>query len=426
MGPLRKTGGRTLLNMEGWWVMHDLDREGKNISAISRTSGHDRKTVRKYIHANGVPTYKARAKGPSLLDPYKDLIKELLKEDLLGTRIFHEIQKKGYTGGYWILKEFMRPLRVERAVEAVYRYETKPGIQAQVDFDPISYIELDNDLKKLYCFNYILGFFRNHYTQFTVSAKTTDLLRLLMEAFQFFGGYTTENLFDNMKINVNKRTLRYEDIDWNPMFRDFFMHYNFTPRLCKPGRAETKGKVENQVKYVQNDFFKGLQFSGLSDLNSKAIAWCNEVNCRVHRTTGAVPRDRLTEEKLTPFSGKPPYQIVTIAYRKISRDCFIDYLGNRYSIPWRQAGRQARLFVKNGILTVEVAGEKVCEHELRIGSGNVVRDKQHFEGLLSQIRGQNIRSHMRRVLKLPGMPDVERRPLSVYEDMCNNGGRIDG
>jgi transposase len=76
--------------MEGWWVMHDLDWEGKNISVINRTSRHDWKTVRKYIHANGIPTYKTRAKGPNLLDPYKDLIKELLKEDLLGTRIFHE------------------------------------------------------------------------------------------------------------------------------------------------------------------------------------------------------------------------------------------------------------------------------------------------------------------------------------------------
>jgi transposase len=415
-----------MLNMEGWWVINDLEREGKNISAISRATGHDRKTIRKYINTDGLPKYKPRAKGSSLLDSYKDLIKELLKQDLMGTRIFREIQKKGYTGGYWILKEFIRPHRTEKAVEAVYRYETKPGVQAQVDFDPIGYIEVDGELKKLYCFNYILGFSRNRYTQFTVGAKTVDLLRLLMEAFQFFDGHTDEILFDNMKIIVIKRTLRYEDIDWNPIFEDFFRHFGFTPRLCKPGRAQTKGKVENQVKLVQNDFFKGQQFSGLSDLNSKAIGWCNEVNGRVHRTTGTIPRDRLTEEKLTPLAGKPPYQIVTIVYRKISRDCFIEYLGNRYSVPWQQAGRQARLLIKEGKLTIEVAGEKVCEHELKVGSGNVVRDKRHFDGLLSRIRGQNIRSHMQRVLKLPGMPDVERRPLSVYEDMCNNGGRIDG
>ena len=109
-----------MLDTEGWWVINDLKREGMSIKAISEATGHDRKTVRRYIQAGGIPEYKERVKRPSILDPYKDFIKERLKQDLMGTRIFHDIQKKGYTGGYWILKEFIRPLRIEKAVGLVW------------------------------------------------------------------------------------------------------------------------------------------------------------------------------------------------------------------------------------------------------------------------------------------------------------------
>lgn len=408
-------------------MLKEQYEEGKTITALAKETGHDRKTVRKYIRAGDKPTYKPREAKLGLLDPFRDYIKiRVMKDGIMASRILREIRDKGYTGGYTILKEYIRPFRVEQSIEAVYRYETKPGVQSQVDFDPVAYTEVDGQVKKLYCFSMILGFSRNRFFQYTVDASTVGLIRLMLEGFQFFGGYTKEILFDNMKQVVIKRALRYEDNEWNPTFRDFFEHFRFTPRLCKPGRAETKGKVENQVKVVQSDFFKGLEFSGLSDLNSKALGYSHEINSRVHRTTGAIPRDQLAAEGLMSLADKPPYQIVLVSYRKISRDCYISYLGNRYSVPWRYAGLQARILDKDHRMTVEVNGERVCEHELKPGAGSVVRVKEHFDGLLAEIRGRNLRVHTQRVLKLPGVPDVQHRPLSVYEDVFSGRSGVDG
>jgi transposase len=416
-----------MLDTEEWWMLKDEYEDGKTITALAKETGRDRKTVRKYIHSGDKPTYKPREAKPGLLDPFQDYIrKRVVKDGIMASRILREIRKNGYTGGYTILKEYVRPLRVEQSIEAVYRYETKPGVQAQVDFDPIAYIETDGLVKKLYCFNMILSFSRNRYFQYTVDASTVGLIRLMLDGFQFFDGYPKEILFDNMKQVVIKRALRYEDNEWNPTFWDFVKHFKFTPRLCKPGRAQTKGKVENQVKVVQQDFFKGLDFSGLSDLNSKAIGYCHEVNSRVHRTTGAIPKDQLAAEDLTPFSDKPPYQVVLVSYRKISRDCYVSYLGNRYSVPWRYAGLQARILDKDHRISVEVNGSPVCEHGLKPGAGSVVRVKEHFDGLLAEIRGRNLRTHVQRVLKLPGAPDVEHRPLSVYEEVFSGRGGVDG
>ena len=38
---------------------------------------------------------------------------------------------------------------------------------------------------------------------------------------------------------------------WNSTFRSFADYWGFEPRLCQPYRAQTKGKVESGVKYLQ-------------------------------------------------------------------------------------------------------------------------------------------------------------------------------
>jgi len=39
----------------------------------------------------------------------------------------------GFTGKCTIVRDFIRKVRPEQRVQAVYRYETKPGVQSQVD-----------------------------------------------------------------------------------------------------------------------------------------------------------------------------------------------------------------------------------------------------------------------------------------------------
>jgi transposase len=48
-------------------------------------------------------------------------------------------------------------------------------------------------------------------------------------------------------------------IQWNPVFWDFSAYRGFRPRLCRPYRAQTKGKVEAGVKYVKR-FLRGKAF----------------------------------------------------------------------------------------------------------------------------------------------------------------------
>jgi len=243
------------------------------------------------------------------------------------------------------------------------------------------------------------------------------LIKCHVNAFRYFGGYTKEILYDNMKQVVIARALKSTDSEWNTKFEDFFKHYGFIPRLCRPYRPQTKGKIENTVGYVKRDFFLGGSFSSLADINIQAITWLKRVNSSVHGTTHEIPIDRLKIEELKPIDGVPEYLVIREETRTISRDCFISYIGNQYSVPYRFAGREATLQIFNGKFSVIVGGEPVCEHEILSGSGRVSRVKEHFKGLMSEIlkeKKASMNKSGQSILKFENI-EVEKRSLSVYE-----------
>ncbi len=139
-----------MLKMEEFLVIRDLYR----------------KTVRKYTSAKYVPRAQTRRSKPSKLDPYKEYIQNRLSEyPLSAARIHREIQEQGFTGGYTIVKEYIRKIRPAGGTPAVVRYETEPGVQAQVDWGECGHLDVDGRRRKLYCFSMILGYSRMRYLE---------------------------------------------------------------------------------------------------------------------------------------------------------------------------------------------------------------------------------------------------------------------
>ena len=403
-------GGIGILEAEVWHVFKELHEQGMSVSEISRQTGVSRNTVRKYILAVKPPEYGGSSgKGRvSILEPFKPYIRERIEGyNLSCVRIFEEIKARGYTGKYTILKDYCRTLRNDRSVRAVLRFETKPGEQAQVDYGDFGPIDIDGAVRRLYCFSMILGYSRARYIEFSLDQRTETLISQHMNAFHYFGGYTHSCLYDNMKSVVLDRRVKGET-RLNQQFQDFMDFYGIVVRLCHPYRPETKGKIENTVKFARGNFWNGRIFSSLQDLNSQGVQWCNRVNAQVHRTTGEIPFDRLPMEHLNPIQGHPTYVPHVTDTRRVSRDCYVSYHSNRYSVPWKHAGRESTVTESDGKLSVTVDGTVVARHEVLQGSGRISRNSDHFEGLLKKVREQNMRQY----------GDVEKRDLSVYDTLA--------
>lgn len=398
-------------------MLRDLFNEGLSISEIARQTSYDRKTIRKYINSETPPMRKEQPRKSGKLDPFKDYILSRLNEHPFSAmRLYREVQDQGFTGKYGIVKNFIRGVRPKIDVPAVYRYETKPGVQGQVDWAECGKIEIDGKIRKLYCFTMVLGFSRMRYAEFTLQIDIFNLLQCHLNAFNYFGGYPQEILYDNMKQIVLDRKPISSDSTWNSKFEDFFKHYGFIPRLCRPYRPQTKGKIENSVGFVKRDFLMGSEFHSFSDLNLQAQSWLARINSTVHGTTNEIPAERLAKEGLRNYDNVPPYHNIRAERRKISRDSYVSYLGNRYSVPYRFAGRDCSLQISDNSITVIIGGDAICTHEIRQGQSRISRNKEHFQGLLSEILKQNSNPKPKFSPNFKFIePDVEQRSLSIYD-----------
>ena len=173
-------------------MLHELEAKGKSIRAISRETGLSRNTVRKYLRAAGIPERKPHPQRGSKLDPYKDIIQEMINSGIFNCEVIYErIRDEGYTGGRTILRDYVRPFRPRKQVLAVPRYETGPGRQAQVDWGEYTYIdEVTGEAHKLYVFVMILSYSRAIYVEFTKRCNVRTFIRCLIHGFEYFGGVT--------------------------------------------------------------------------------------------------------------------------------------------------------------------------------------------------------------------------------------------
>jgi len=405
-----------------WFMIRQLFKEGLTISEIARRTGRDRKTVRRAINAPEQPAYRQRPPVASKLNPYKDYVRGRMEAGMTNAVKMHrEISARGYDGEITILRQFMRPLREAAEQRAVMRFETPPGQQAQVDWASCGQGLCQGLYRAVYCFVMTLAFSRMTYIEFTWRADTRAFIRGHLNAFSYFGGITRTCLYDNLK-SVN---LAYVDGGprLNPTFADFADTFSFRPRLCRPYRPQTKGKVGSGVGYVKGNFLLGDTFASLGELNTRARGWLDSVaNVRIHGTTGEVPRRRFERERPLLVPLRPGMSFDTALYepRRITRDCLVSYRGSRYSVPHHYADRQAMIRdPEDGTFEVMVSGHVVARHELSREKGKNIIIPAHYRGIDRQPIRRPARPPL--VISPPALP-VEARPLSVYESLAEVTG----
>ena len=94
-------------------------------------------------------------------------------------------------------------------------------------------------------------------------------------------------------------------MEWNLWMLNLSLRVRVEMWLGRPGRSQTKGRVESGVNYGQGNMWPSLRFTGDVDLNRQAMEWWHCVaNRRVHRKALRVPWEMLAEER--PHLGRLP------------------------------------------------------------------------------------------------------------------------
>jgi len=414
-----------VVNLKGLMMILELHRQGLPISVIAERTGHDRKTVRKYIEQGLVaPRYKPRPAKTVLLAPYLDYLRERLLAwpELTGSRLLREIREQGYKGGKTILNDYLRQIRPAPEPGFEVRFETPPGVQAQVDFAEFK-VRFAGEVvdRKVWLFAMVLGHSRYLWAQFVMHQDLPTVLRCHMEAFEHFGGVPKEILYDRMKTAVLGEPEQDKAIIYNPKLLACGSHYGFMPRACKPYRAKTKGKVERPFRYIRSDFFMAQQFTDLADMNRQLRHWLDAVaNARVHATTGRVVLEHFRQEHpslQTLPAGR--FDAVLRVERRVSSDGCVSIGGNYYSVPDGTRRRALEVETTADQVRIHEDGRLIAVHALLQGR----RQRSVLTGHRHSPRRADTHSDRGGSRLLPGHA-VATRSLGVYEQIGRQLGGL--
>jgi len=412
--------GSEMIGRERWEELRRMHVEGRPLALIARQTGLDRKTVRRCLRQAEWRPYSRVPSMPTMLAGHMAWLIERAPQVRYSARIlFQELRAtRGYGGGYDTVRNAVRPLRVEAMAASLTqcRFETAPGEQSQVDWGQVR-VAFAGAPATVHVFVLTLGYSRRMFAEGYVHERIGSLLAAHEHAFTHFGGHTAEILYDRMRTVVlgteNERPR------WNSTFESFARYWAFEPRLCRPYRAQTKGKVESGVKYIKRNFIPGRSFRDLEDFNTQLLAWLAEVaDVRVHGTTHEQPVARFTREAsaLLPTVGQPSFLEAMLRERVVADDWLVSIDANRYSVPCRLLGKTVQVVRQGGHWQIFHQGALVAEHPVLAGRFALSVKPEHGPGAIA-------RNARQRFPAPPAAPraiaiaEVEVRDLALY-DAC--------
>jgi transposase len=411
-----------VIGKERWEELHRMRAAGMAVSQIARESGLDRKTVRCCLRQLRWQPYRRAGPAKRLLSEHLEWLAQRAPQVNFSAQILYQELRagRGYSGGYDTVRNAVRPLRTEAAAASLTqrRFETEPGQQAQVDWGQVR-VRFVSGVAEVHVFVMTLGYSRRAWAEGYRNEQLGALLAAHEHAFAHFGGCPAEILYDRM------RTVTLGSVEgkprWNATFEAFARHWGFEPRLCRPYRAKTKGKVESGVKYVKGNFLPGRVFADLDEFNAQLGAWLAEVaDVRVHGTTHERPIERFAREAALLVRGVRPVSFLDSLRRErvVAEDWLVSIDANRYSVPWRLIGKTVQVVRSADRWHILYRGELVAEHPVLPGRHQLHVLPEHGPGAAARNARKRFSEAASGTRSDPAghaLPTVQVRELSVYD-----------
>jgi transposase len=339
-----------------------------NYAELARQYGCDYRTVKRYFEGN-LDEIGKREPKPSILDPYKTIIEDKLQIGCSASAIYRFIMKRGYKGCYSVVKRYCNKYKVDQFHKATIRYETNPGLQAQVDWKESKIIKNKNGKQFIVnIFLVILGYSRMKYIELTLDRTQSTVFQALVNSFKYYGGIPKEILFDNMKTVVDHAKSEYNKPVINSNFYEFSKDMGFQTILCRAFRPQTKGKVENLAKIMDRLDAYNNEFETIDELDEIIRELNIDLNNETSQATGETPIERFKKEKeyLNPLPRIDVLEgyITKPVTRKVTKESMIVYNKSKYSVSTKYIGKTVTLETKANTLYIYYNKELIKTHNI--------------------------------------------------------------
>lgn len=382
-----------------WEILDVLRRigRGESKSAVSRATGHGRKTVGRYVAvATGLgwkpgeqdPTEDLasqvfRRLRPASVDrspgeaeaqllPHQDKIREWLEPEpgqrrgLRLTKIHQLLARQGVHVPYSSLHRFaVKHCGFGTRRVTVRVAEVAPGEVAQADFGRLGLVrDPESDRRRLArALVVTLPYSRHQYVHIAVSQTLPEVIGGLEDAWAFFGGVSRRLIIDGLKAAVTKAD-RY-DPTFQRTFEEYARYRGFVIDATRPYHATGKPHVERNVPYVRDNFFRGEDWRDLDHLGQQAVVWClHTAGTRIHGTTRKRPLavfENEERDKLLPLT-RERFDPPRWAQCKIHPDHHISFGKAIYSAPTRFVGKTVWVRADSKLVRLYANGSLIKTH----------------------------------------------------------------
>ncbi len=346
------------------------------------------------------------------LKPYEDFVRERLEacQEASAAQVhdwlkechtdFKEVSTKTVYNFVLYVREKYRLPKVFAAREFCKVPELPYGQQAQVDFGEYNMATSEGQRKKVYFFALVLSRSRYKFVLFSESPFTTaTAIDAHEKAFSFIGGYPAEVVYDQDKVlltNENKG-----DLLLTHGFRAYCSSRPFRLHFCRKSDPQSKGKVENVIKYIKYNLLRGRTYIDKYILNAQALEWLERTaNAREHTTTRLPPAKEWMVERnhLQPLRSSFEPVVDTLPY-KVRKDNTISFKGNFYSLPLGtyKTPQSSVLLIPhdNELIIRSLEGKEIARHKIAHIKGISVSNNNHFRDpsiaineLIAQVAGR--------------------------------------
>jgi transposase len=370
---------------------------GTNISELARQTGHSRNTIKKALRGETWGYSEREQQLFPVLGPYRTIIEEWLKKDKdqpkkqrhTARRVYNRLRtEQDYRGSESNVRRYVRMVQMELGLDiagqAFIACEPEAGQEAEVDWGTATAIVGGEKVRlKFFCMR--SKYSGKHFVRFYPCERQQAFFDAHIQAFHFFGGIFPVLIYDNLttavrKILQGKRRLEQES------FSKFKAYYSFIARFCNADSGNEKGGVEGLVGFARRNYMVPVpEAESLEELNEKLLAEC--LSYGSHKMAGRSEsvadlfegeKDHLLDQPNIAFSNTRPGDARVDKYATVTVD------KNRYSVPWKYAGRRLKTIVHVDRVEIFADGKRLAVHERLFGNNKWSLAPEHYLELIQQ------------------------------------------
>lgn len=253
------------------------------------------------------------------------------------------------------------------------------GQQMQLDFGQYQF----RTGLKLYIFVAVLSASRYKYITFQAHPfQTTDVIGHLLDCFDFFGGIPAEMVIDQDKLLVVSENRG--DIIFTKDFKYFIEEIGISMRVCRKADPESKGKVENSVKYVKRNFLDVRDFSSVEEANGGVLKWLKRrANGKISQATRQIPSLMIEKEreKLGPLVNSIFRKNFLIGREERSVDDKgrISIHASAYQLPGKYRNKMVEVYITPHRIFVfdPLSGKEIVSYNRSLIPGKLISKREY-------------------------------------------------